>query len=71
MTDELNKTQIAALIKLALEYNAAIIANASIIYGADMTQTNLKEAVNEFRRIGKDYQKDIETVIGDIEDDNN
>lgn len=71
MKDELNKTQIAALIKLALEYNAAIISQASIIYGADLTGVNLKKAVNEFRRMSKDYQKNIETVISGIEDDNN
>ena len=71
MKDELNKTQIAALIKLALEYNAAIIAQASIIYGAGLAPGGGKKAVKMFRQMGKDYQKNIETVIVDIEDDNN
>ena len=68
---ELTDTQIALIIKAALEYNASIIAGASSIFKQDVTQKTRKRLKQDFLRIAKQYDKHILTILKMGDNDSN
>jgi len=61
--NELNDTQIALIIKNALEFNATIIASASMIYKQDLKQYSRQKAYNGFTKKSKQYAENIDKVL--------
>ena len=56
LTDE----QIAVMIKLSLEYNAAVVEFASLIYSSDLDKKSRRTALSHFDKIRKDYLNKLE-----------
>lgn len=54
---------LAVIIKLALEYNAAVIAQASIYIGAG-EPINTRRAAKDFNNMHKRYAADLKSVLG-------
>ena len=67
---ELTDTQIALLIKGALEMNAGIIATASQIFNQELKPHSQKQVRRHFVNVYKTYNKQIADILG-IESDNN
>ena len=67
---ELTDTQIALLIKGALEMNANIIATASQIFNQELKPHSQKQVRHHFVNVYKTYNKQIADILG-IENDNN
>jgi len=63
IVDGLNDTQIALIIKLALEYNAAIINFASQIYGQDIKPHRRTQAQKDLIKYGKEYNEKVNAVM--------
>lgn len=62
---ELNDTEIATIIKTALEYNASIIRYASFIYGQNPSPKTQRKWVKDFRNMDKEYSDKIKSIIGE------
>ena len=60
--NKLNDTQIALLIKLALEFNASIIANASVLYNQDYNKQSRDKIIDNFKNISDEYVVKIKEV---------
>lgn len=63
MDVELTDTQIALMIKAALEFNATVISNASFVYGQQFKPHTRKAFVKQFHTQCKEYQKQLERII--------
>ncbi len=61
---ELNDTQIAALMKLALEFNAGILALCTVYYGNMDTPKNQKRFISEYKKMNKEYKDRIYEILG-------
>lgn len=58
-----------ALLKLALEYNAAIVAQATISVGNIKAQEDAKEFIKWLDNLRSDYEKNIQRTIKAIEEE--
>lgn len=58
---------ITLMLKAALEYNAAILAQASIISGEQMGPGGYKKAVKNFRKSQGEYDKQITYLVEKLE----
>jgi hypothetical protein len=59
----LTDTQIALMMKAALEYNAAIIAHASMIYGKELSEEQRKQSGADFLNTQRVYAKKIDEIV--------
>lgn len=59
----LSDTQIALLIKNALEYNASIIAMASQIYRQDLKPSYRQRVARQIMKRAKIYGEDINKIL--------
>lgn len=59
---------LSAMITNALGYNAAIVRNASIIFAAGpLKQSELKRQINEFKKIGDEYNAKHISIVERLE----
>lgn len=70
MKPQLTDEKLAMIIKLALEYNASIIAQASFIYNRPLKERDLIRAYEEIRNTSKRYGKQLEIIINGEDPDN-
>lgn len=55
--------QLLAILKLALEYNAAVVSQASLIVGREkLKPSEQKRAAQYFYELGKQYSVDLQTI---------
>lgn len=67
LTQKLEQSDIlSALVKNALEYNAGIIAQASL-YIASGDGVNVKKAVKQFKQMQEDYRKQTDWIVSQYE----
>lgn len=67
-SERLDEEAMTVIVKLALEFNAAIIAYASMIIGAK-APINQKKAIRHFREIENNYQKTLKKYLERYEND--
>lgn len=54
---------VTLILKLALEYNAAMVAHAAILIANDANPKQLSKTTKTFTGLTKAYQEDLEVIL--------
>lgn len=62
---ELNDTQIALMMKCALDFNATVVALASAFYGNMDDEKNIKKFERNYKQLLKGYNDNLKNITGE------